>query len=391
MLAFSSLHAPIDWLALLGVGRTQSNAVLLVRLDAIGDFVLWLRSARQLRRHFQGRKIVLLANSAWADLARELPYWDEVWAVSVKQLDLPGPYRWRLWRRLRGAGFAVAVQPTLSRVFSRGDAAIWASAAPQRIGSAGTLNNSFAAQLRWASRWYTRLVPVHWDAVSSLNGVESERHEFGYNDDFVAALTGSVSPELAPELLSIPDSCAKNLRPDAPYFLVSPGVGWTGKQWPGERFATIINRLVDERGWRAVLCGAQSESAVSSAVARICSRPPINLTGKTTLFELVELIQGACLVLGNDSAPVHLAAAIGIPSISILGGGHFGRFLPYPPGRSPRAPEVVFAPMECYHCNWQCTQPHDSTGPVPCISAVSVETVLAAITRTLNTVVSGGA
>jgi len=55
------------------------------------------------------------------------------------------------------------------------------------------------------------------------------------------------------------------------------------------------------------------------------------LAGKTTIAQLVELIRNASLLIGNDSAAIHMAAATQTPSVCILGGGHYGRFLPYQP------------------------------------------------------------
>ncbi|HXB97913.1 MAG TPA: hypothetical protein VNZ54_07660, partial [bacterium] len=120
------LRSACDRLAVLGAGGGGGGG-LIVRLDAIGDFLLWLPEAKALRGRAGGGRVVLLANQSWADLARSLPYWDEVWPVDVKRFRAVGPYRWALLRRLRAAGFGTALQPAFSRDYSSGDAAIWAS------------------------------------------------------------------------------------------------------------------------------------------------------------------------------------------------------------------------------------------------------------------------
>jgi hypothetical protein len=58
-------------------GRSGSRTVLLVRLDLIGDFTLWLDSAAAYRQIYPERKLVLCANRLWAELARQQPYWDD--------------------------------------------------------------------------------------------------------------------------------------------------------------------------------------------------------------------------------------------------------------------------------------------------------------------------
>src|SRR6185369_12192502 len=105
---------------------TAKAGVVVIKLDAIGDFILWLDSAKELKRIYPARKITLIANTVWADLAESLPYWDEVWSVNVPPLRETrySSYRARLLRTIRGRNFDVAVQPTYSREFLVGDALI---------------------------------------------------------------------------------------------------------------------------------------------------------------------------------------------------------------------------------------------------------------------------
>jgi ADP-heptose:LPS heptosyltransferase len=84
------------------------------------------------------------------------------------------------------------------------------------------------------------------------------------------------------------------------------------------------------------------------------------------------------MIIGSETSAMHIAAAVSTPSVCLLGGGHFGRFVPYPVNVEGVVPSPVFHKMECYGCNWQCTQSHEAGQPVPCISAISVEKVVAA-------------
>jgi len=121
--------------------RTANAALLVVRLDAIGDFVLWLDAARHLRSIFPARRITLVANAAWAPLAAALPYWDAVWSVEVRRFADDPIYRWRLLRKVAREGFGIALEPTFSRKLGFGDSVVLASHADQRIGSTGDTSN----------------------------------------------------------------------------------------------------------------------------------------------------------------------------------------------------------------------------------------------------------
>lgn len=364
----------LDELALTPIQQRKQAGIALIRLDNIGDFFLWLDTAKEYRCLYPNQKITLIANAAWADLAKQLPYWDEVWPVNIRDLNLRHPLkRWQLLRGIYHRGFHIAVQPTFSRVVMYGDSVARATGAKHRIGSVGDLANATAADQKMANRWYTQLLPARPGAMIELLR----------NAEFVSHLGGKpIQATLAklPRLAALPSG----LQSVAPYFIVFPGASWGGKQWPVAQFATTLVALHSRHGWQPVLCGAPNEAALCQAVAKAAAVNCLDLSGQTNLSELAEVIRGAKLLVGNDTSAVHIAAAVGTPAVCILGGGHFGRFMPYPDTVPGIKPVVAFEAMPCYHCNWRCNQPHEPNGPVPCISHISVQTVLAAAEQALN-------
>ena len=133
-----------------------------------------------------------------------------------------------------------------------------------------------------------------------------------------------------------------------------------------------------------MICGAPNEVALCQEIANASLVNCLNLAGRTSLAELAEVIRGASLLVGNDTSAVHLSAAVGTPAVCILGGGHYGRFMPYTDTILGIIPVAAAKSMHCYHCNWVCNQPHDLAGPVPCIANVSVQVVLAAVQQALT-------
>ncbi len=123
--------------------RNQPKVVLLIRQDAIGDFILWLDTAKEYRKHFppENHKIVLIGNALWCDLAKELPFWDEVLTVNVKAFKTLSRYRWNIIRKVKSFGAEIAIQPTYSREFYHGDSLIRASNASKKVSSAGNMSN----------------------------------------------------------------------------------------------------------------------------------------------------------------------------------------------------------------------------------------------------------
>lgn len=358
----------VDTLALFFQRYLVKNDLLLVRLDAIGDFVLWLDSAKEFRRLYPNRRITLCANAVWAGLAKRMPYWDEVWPIDVMRLSQSLVYRFNAFRKIRNAGFEIAIQPTFSRFFSHGDSVVRATGAAQRIGSEGDLISINRRIKPIADRWYTALIPVS----------RSPQTELERNAEFIRNLSGQdfeASLPTLPRLTQLPD----RLKIKTPYFIVFPGASWSGRQWPSSLFVEVIRELHHRYGWLAVLCGSSSEARLCQTIVDQSAVMAVNLGGATNLSELGELLRGARILISNETSAVHLAAAVSTPTVCILGGGHFGRFLPYPKSISGTLPAVAQHKMACYNCDWICTQVYDPAGAVPCVGGVTVADVLALV------------
>ena len=142
----SLLFYIFDSLALFSPTLPQKNKfdlVLVVRQDAIGDFILWLDTAKQYRQLYPPNKykIILIGSASWSGLAGELPYWDQVIPIYSKKFKSLTGYRWKLIRKIKKMSAAIAIQPTYSREFYHGDTIIRASNAIKKIGSVGDMSN----------------------------------------------------------------------------------------------------------------------------------------------------------------------------------------------------------------------------------------------------------
>ena len=93
-------------------------------------------------------------------------------------------------------------------------------------------------------------------------------------------------------------------------------------------------------------------------------------------MELAGLLSQSRLTISNDTGVVYLSSAVGTSSVCIVGGGHFGRFVPYPdlPGQTNNL-KPVYHKMPCFGCNWVCVFPVKKGEPTPCIENISVDAV----------------
>lgn len=361
--------------------RPGQRRVLLVRFDAIGDFVLWSGAAKEMRRWLgPDTHVTLAANAVWADLARDAGIADEVWPVQRQLIEWDARYRAELRARVQGGQFALAINPVFTREMMLGDSVVRWSRSPERIGSVGEGLLLPPHERRWADPWYTRLLPASGEWMH-----ESER-----NGEFLRALgvplTGVPLPSLSvhhglPERL-------EELREG--FFVVFPGASQPARRWAWQDFAAAARYVQQQTGWRAVLLGDASDAPTTRAVA---DKVPgaIDLAGQTSVRELASVIRQSRLVLTNDTAAVHLAAATGVRSVCITGGGHWKRFVPYPASLGAVAELVEVVSMEqdmtCFNCNWRCVLPHVALEALPCVSRVPLERVIGAVDRVLSRMV----
>ena len=139
----------------------------------------------------------------------------------------------------------------------------------------------------------------------------------------------------------------KTLR-DRPYVVIHPATRMETKRWSAAGFASVGN-LLGKAGWQTVLtCGPGEEAIVGETAKNL---PESMILFGLTIPKLAELIRGARLYVGNDSGPMHLAAAVGTPTLAIWGSSDSRRWRPW--GVTYRVVQNSFDCNPCsgYHCD----------------------------------------
>ena len=150
------------------------------------------------------------------------------------------------------------------------------------------------------------------------------------------------------------------------------------KAWPAASFAALVNTLRTAHHLPVMLLGHANEEdslvVVADAVAATgAPRPPIWLGRDGELPLLAALLSTARLYVGHDTGAMHLAAAVGRPTVGIFGGGHWPRFRPV--GHQVAA---VVQPLPCFNCNWDC-----HFGDAPCVKTLAPADVARAVAALL--------
>jgi ADP-heptose:LPS heptosyltransferase len=362
-----------------------SDRVLIVRIDAIGDFVLWLDAAQAIVKHYKahGKRVILVANDVWATWARELAIFETVIALDRRKFETDLRYRFQLGRAIRKLKCSIAIQPSYSRTreWLLGDAVVRVSGASERIGSSGDTSRIQLWQKRVSDRWYTRLIPSSPEPCMELVR----------NAEFVRALGQIEFLAKVPNLYEISplrkdESFIAAMPADLKYYVLFPGASWDGRQWPVASFVATANRLYSKIGWPGVICGGPTDANLAKDICRQSDAPLLNWVGRTDLSQLAAILATAQLLLTNETSATHIAATLGVPTVCILGGGHFGRFMPYQVEQADNRPlpRAVTHPMPCFGCDWNCIYPCTSGSPVPCIDQITTSMVWDAIAGVLG-------
>lgn len=346
--------------------------IIFVRTDNLGDFVLWLPAARALRDQWPwpGRRFVLVANASWAGFARNLGVFDQVISVSRTALQRNLCYRVRSILRLGRIKAELLITPIHSRDPTTADTVARAIDARRKVAAAGD-SNTADVSLAVSNPWYNELIATpNVSAHASIS-----------NKEFMENCLGIEVASPWPALTVRPHEQLPAAIDGMNYVVIAPGAFSQYRIWPPQYFADLADRISSEMLLRTVLIGTASERNETAAVAKACSTPPVDLTAKLDIDKLLCVLKRSKLIVTNETGTAHLGAALRVPTVCIVGGGHFGRFVPYPTEAEHIGIKIaaLYHAMPCYHCNWCCIYSVKYADPAPCVARVTAEAAWTAI------------
>jgi heptosyltransferase-2 len=324
---------------------------LLVRgTNWVGDAIMSLPALKRIRTLFPGARISLLVLPWVSGIYEGVEFVDELllYERNGRHAGLPG--KWRLARDLRRERFEAAI---LFQNAFEAAALTWLAGIPARAGY---------------DRDGRRLLLTH---ALPLDPRVKKVHQAYYYLDLVERLAGAgdfslarapvcsapaIPVELMPDIsLEVNSSrkqraweslAAEGVDSSKPLVGVNPGAFFgSAKRWPADRFGLVLDRLLEEAGANVVLFGSSNEKGIAEAIVATMQRRPVVLSGKTSLSELIALMACCDLFIANDSGPMHLAAALRIPTLAIFGSTDDVATGPL----SPRA-VVINKRVECSPC-----------------------------------------
>lgn len=350
-----------------------SADLLLIKVDAIGDYVIWQDSLKAYKEMYAGKKVLLLCNQIVYPIALQDSFFSEVWTVDRKKFLFSSKYRVNLLNRLCSCEFGEIISPVLSREYIYNDILVKMAVSRVKIGYNGDISNMTLKEQRKGNRYYSKLVDKPSFLTSELL-VNAYFVNQVYNAGFV------------PQLPILPEGKQENLViGSTKYVVFSISASYYPRAWSAVSFAEVASFLSKE--YTIVLLGfgkADREKGDEFLKAISNSAEVNDLINKTSILETIAVIRNATLVIGNDSSAVHIASATRTPSICIAPGAHYKRFVPYPESISDKFfhPRVVVNSMPCFGCNYHCCFPIDNQ--LKCIKDVTVSMVMQELNNLLD-------
>jgi len=333
--------------------------ILVVKFGSLGDIVHCLPSVRQILDHFPRAEVDWLIeqkNRAVVEMSGL--------GVRIVPIDT---YQWRnspgigsareilefVWAlRTDGYDCAIDFQGLLKSAFVS-----YLSAAPVRIGWERDFLKESASRF-----FYTEVVKPR--RVHIIDQQMELLRPLGIDPDW-----DTIAPLRAP--LGAEKSVREKLGQITDFVLINPGGGWVTKQWSPSRFAELAGRLTDD-GLQVVLTWGPGEESIAEEISShsTVTRVESNLT------ELVALCEKAKLFIGGDTGPMHFAASVGTPVVSIFGPTSSDRNGPFR-----REDIVVERRMPCRPCYERDACPLEH---LDCLGEITVDQVHEACRRRLE-------
>ncbi len=290
---------------------SQSPRILISRMSAIGDTILTTPVACRVRERFPKAYIAWVVEEKSSQFVVGHPALDEVivlkrgWYVSAKEILAARS-------RLQKLDIEIAID---CQSTTKSSLACWLSGAKKRIGLKGRYGSELSPWLN--NQLIEPRQPHIVDRSLELLGAIGIYHFVGDKLDTNLAWRLPIDHQADEAMNAWLDS--NQLEQ---YAVVNPGATWESKRWEMDRFGEIVSRLGQQRGLRTVIVwGGDKEKQMAEEIRAAGSGWGI-LAPNTSLHELGSLLSGARLVVSGDTGPMHLAVAVGAPTVGLHGATH---------------------------------------------------------------------
>jgi lipopolysaccharide heptosyltransferase II len=314
---------------------TGRERFLVIRTDRVGDVVLSTPVLETMKSHFPESHLAMMVSSYAADVVKNNPNLDDV--IIDDRDDCHKGIRgfFMLVKEIKGRKFDVGI---LLRPTFRLSLLLFFAGIKYRIGTG----------YRFYQIFFTQKIYVHRKV--------NLHHETEYNLDLLRPL-GIRAQKIIPKvyLSSEEEKFAHQILdefkivPEDVVVVIHPGSGNSSLNLPAKRFAQVAEKLVEKVNAKIIFTGIEKEKVLVDFIKNNMEHTAIDITGRTNLRQLAAILKNCDVVVANSTGPMHLAVALGTPTVAIFcpifAAGPI-RWGPYGEGN-----EVILPPVPvCFKC-----------------------------------------
>jgi len=363
----------------------SASRILIRGTNWLGDAVMTTPALLRLREKFPDARICLLTQSKLADLWRHHPAVDEIISFTA------GESVFAIGKKLRVGKFNLALVLPNS---PRSALEVFLAGIPQRIGCSRPWRNFFltepvaarAGAVKMRKRIVSEIKAMIADSAPHASRLtpHASAHQIHEYLHLTAALGANPEP-LAPQLVVTPEEVVavrkkfgvEKIAP--PVFGLNPGAEYgPAKRWPVEKFIASAREIQSQTNCVWLIFGGKGDAAITSQIVSqlpTSSSQLLNLSGKTSLRELMALLKCCRVLLTNDTGPMHVAAALGTPVVVPFGSTSPELTGPGLPGDSRH--RLLKSDVPCSPCFLR-----ECPIDFRCMNGISVERVVEAVLQT---------
>ncbi len=344
------------------------DEVVWVRPDSIGDTVIAMSQLPHIRKKYPRSSITVMCQPHLLELYEACPEVNRVITFEQEKALYNQSYLNGLIARLKALSPDIAMCSVYSPSLLH-HLLVLATGAKQKLTIKGDFTNISKEEEESTGvlRHYTRIFPVR-DELSEL-----EHHK-----DFLSGL-GIKVDNLQPLIWTLPEDeeFADGIYREAGFEPSRTVVVFSGAQFSHRTsniFGPALRPVCASRGYNILAIGTGTDRALNEENCVSSGARYVNLSGTTSIRQCASILKRCRIAVGTETSHAHIAAAAGVPHVIMIGGGHFGRFMPYSPLTS-----LVCIPLDCFGCNWSCRFPSQY-----CMRDIEPSAFSEAVRRTLD-------
>ncbi|MBM3249390.1 MAG: lipopolysaccharide heptosyltransferase II [Candidatus Omnitrophica bacterium] len=337
--------------------------ILIIRTDRIGDVLLSTPVISNLRDEYPHAYIAMMVSPCAREIVEGNPYLDEVIVYDKDGMHKGMRQAIKLSRVLKEKAFDLAV---VLHPANRVHLLTFFAGIPRRVGYDRKLGFLLTDRIK-----HTKQL--------------GEKHESEYNLDLLRYL--GIEPKdkalFMPVRKESEDYAEGTLKKeginsDDILLAIHPAASCPSKVWPNERFAEVANALAQKHGFKILVMAGPKDTALAEKLMHSLRFPAVNLAGRTSVSQLASFLRRSAIFISNDSGPVHIASAIGVPVVSIFGRAQKG-LSPLRWGPLGLKDRFLHRQAGCIEC-----LAHNCQKEFACLKAITVQDVLQAAEEILK-------